>query len=167
MDEYGGSVENRCRFVLEVVDAVIEVWGPEAVGMKICPADTMFDTAEPYTEIHETYTYFIAQLVDRKLGYINISRRGYDLGPSHYPVDQYVSVRPAGAELPSGYDSVEEFGPMIKCRGSETKLMVNHEYTVAEAERLLKADKIDLICFGRPFIYNPVFACLSTIRLID
>jgi 2,4-dienoyl-CoA reductase-like NADH-dependent reductase (Old Yellow Enzyme family) len=65
-------------------------------------------------------------------------------------------VRPPGTELPDGYDPVKEFGPMIKFPGSKTLLMVNHEYSVEEAEALVKEGKIDLVCFGRAFMYNPV-----------
>ncbi|KAF1976296.1 FMN-linked oxidoreductase [Bimuria novae-zelandiae CBS 107.79] len=144
-DKYGGSVENCCRFVLEIVDAIVEVWGSTAVGIKICPCDNMFDTAVPYEEVTETYSYLVPKLVDRKLAYINLSRRGCDTGPSQYPVDTFVNTRPAGTELPPGYEPLDD----------QTSLMVNQEYTVAEAERLLQAEKIDLVCFGRPFIYNP------------
>ncbi|KAJ4288965.1 hypothetical protein N0V90_011307 [Kalmusia sp. IMI 367209] len=154
-DKYGGSTENRCRFVLEVVDAIVEVWGPNAVGIKICPTDNLADSAISYAEISETYTYLIQQLVVRGLCFINLTRRGCDLGPSQYPVDSFVPSRPAGTELPPSYEPLHEFGPMIKFPGSKTRLMVNHEYTVVEAERLLQEGKIDLICFGRPFIYNP------------
>jgi 2,4-dienoyl-CoA reductase-like NADH-dependent reductase (Old Yellow Enzyme family) len=136
---------------------VIEVWGPSAVGIKICPSDDISDTASPYTEISETYTYLIKQLVARELGYINLSRRGCDLGRSQDSFfDAHTTARPAGTELPPGYEPLNEFGPMIKFPGSKTSVMVNHEYTVEEAERLLQEEKIDLVSFGRPFIYNPV-----------
>jgi 2,4-dienoyl-CoA reductase-like NADH-dependent reductase (Old Yellow Enzyme family) len=157
IDKYGGSVENRCRFLLEVVDAIVGVWGPNAVGIKICPTDDMADTASPYAEVSEAYTYLIRQLVARELGFINLSRRGCNLGRSQDNFfDAHATARPAGTELPPGYEPLHEFGPMIKFPGSKTSLMVNHEYTVEEAERLLQEGKIDLVTFGRPFIYNPV-----------
>ncbi|RAK98714.1 FMN-linked oxidoreductase [Aspergillus ibericus CBS 121593] len=49
-DQYGGSVANRCRFPLEVLDAIIEVWGSRAVGIKIRPSDDYNDTTISYDE---------------------------------------------------------------------------------------------------------------------
>lgn len=93
----------------------------------------------------------------RNLGYINLSRRGCDIGRSQDEFfTAYAQPRPKGTELPPGYDPLVEFGPQIKFPGSKTRLMVNHEYTVEEAEALKKEGKIDIVCFGRPFIYNPV-----------
>ncbi|KAK5400808.1 hypothetical protein LTR06_011229 [Exophiala xenobiotica] len=154
LDEYGGSVENRCRFPLEVLDAIIEVWGSRLVGIKICPTDDYNDSATSYQEAQETYTYYIKQLMLRNLGYINLSRRGCDVGREQ---DDYFKAypRPEGKELPEKYEPLQEFGGMIKFPGSTTLLMVNHEYTVDEADTLVKTGKIDLISFGRPFIYNP------------
>jgi 2,4-dienoyl-CoA reductase-like NADH-dependent reductase (Old Yellow Enzyme family) len=137
------------------VDTIVDVWGPESVGIKICPTDVMGDSAIPYEEASETFTHLIKQIIARRLGFINLSRRGCDL--SHQLDDTFKGyTRPAGMELPAGYEPLHEFGPMIKFPGSKTMLMVNHEYTVEEAERLIQQDKIDIIAFGRHFIYNPV-----------
>lgn len=154
-DAYGGSVQNRCRFLLEVVDAIATVYPISHIGVKIAPCDNVADIACSYAELSETYTYLIQRLVERRLGFINLSRRGCETG---HPNDDFSdsTVRPADMELPAGYDPLEEFGPLVKFAGSETKLMVNYGYTVAEAEGLMQRGKIDLITFGRPFIYNPV-----------
>ncbi|KAH7112103.1 hypothetical protein B0J11DRAFT_542664 [Dendryphion nanum] len=146
-DKYGGSAKNRCRFVLEVIDAIVEFWSPSVVGIKICPSDNLGDTASPYAEVSETYTYLIKQVVSQELGFIDLSRRGYVLEPGQ--------VRLNGTELPRDYEPLHEFGPMIKFPGSKTSLMANHEYTVEEAEKLVQEAKIDMVAFGRPFIYNP------------
>jgi 2,4-dienoyl-CoA reductase-like NADH-dependent reductase (Old Yellow Enzyme family) len=142
--------------VLEVVDAILEVWDSCAIGIKTCPTDDFGDMAIPYSELSQTYNYLIPQLVTRGLGFINLSRRGTEVNPANGADFQIPSTRPAGAELPPGYDPLDEFGPLVKFQGSRTALMVNHEYTVEEAEALLKGGKIDLIGFGRPFIHNPV-----------
>jgi 2,4-dienoyl-CoA reductase-like NADH-dependent reductase (Old Yellow Enzyme family) len=83
--------------------------------------------------------------VARELGFVTLSRRGHDTVP-----------RLAGTELPPGYEPLHEFGGMIKFPGSKTKLVVNYEYTIEEAEQLIRSDKIDLVQLGRPFIPNPV-----------
>ncbi|CAI7567596.1 unnamed protein product [Penicillium discolor] len=153
-DEYGGPVENRCRFPLEVLDAIISVWGPRAVGIKICPSDDYNDTMVSYEELTETYTYYIQELMKRNLGFINLSRRGCDIGRNQ---DDYFksNPRPADKVLPANYEPLKQFGKMIKYPGSSTMLMVNHEYTFEEAEDLIKSGQVDLAQFARPFIYNP------------
>ncbi|KAI2784240.1 FMN-linked oxidoreductase [Daldinia loculata] len=149
-DAYGGSVENRCRFPLEVLDAIIDIWGPRQVGIKICPSDHLNDSIMSYAELTETYDYLIPQLVQRRLAFINISRRDCYSGQGHG-----IHSRPEGFELPENWEPIQQFGRLVKYPGSETMLMVNHEYTVEEAETLLNEGKIDLVTFGRPFIYNP------------
>jgi 2,4-dienoyl-CoA reductase-like NADH-dependent reductase (Old Yellow Enzyme family) len=155
-DAYGGSVVNRCRFVLEVVDAIIDVWGARSLGIKICPSDDYNDSIVSYEELSETYDYLIKQLVARQLAYINLSRRGCTI--KHQINDDYFKLksRPAGKELPLNYEPLHQFGHLIKYPGSKTMLMVNHEYTVSEADELVSKGLIDLVTFGRPFIYNPV-----------
>jgi N-ethylmaleimide reductase len=59
-DEYGGNVENRSRFVLEVLDAVIEVAGPEFVAIKFTPNHKVWDIEEDDSD--EKYPYLIQQL---------------------------------------------------------------------------------------------------------
>jgi 2,4-dienoyl-CoA reductase-like NADH-dependent reductase (Old Yellow Enzyme family) len=144
--------------VLEVVDAILEIWGPHAVGIKICPADDVGDMCISYDELSETYRYLISALVSRGLGFINLSRRGTEVPLANGTDFQLGPTRPSGTELPVGFDPLKEFGPLVKFPGSQTALMVNHEYTVSEAQDLLKSDKIDLIGFGRQFIFNPVRA---------
>ncbi|KAL2785975.1 hypothetical protein BJX66DRAFT_347109 [Aspergillus keveii] len=153
-DAYGGSVENRCRFPLEVLDAIIDVWGPRAVGIKICPSDDYNDSTVSNDELTETYTYYIRELMCRDLAFINLSRRGCEVGRE---TDDYFrsKPRPEGKELPAGYEPLNQFGSLIKYPGSRTMLMVNHEYTVEEARELIQEGKIDLVTFARPFIYNP------------
>lgn len=145
---------------MEVVDAISEIWGHSAIGIKICPTDDANDSAVSYDELCETYDYLIKQLVSREVGYINLSRRGCALGKDE---DLFMSLdknsytpRSTANELPCGFEPLHRFGDLIKYPGSRTMLMVNHEYTVAEADALVKEGKIDLVTFGRPFIYNPV-----------
>ncbi|KAF1986042.1 FMN-linked oxidoreductase [Aulographum hederae CBS 113979] len=154
-DNYGGSAENRSRFLLQVVDAILSIWPPHTIGVKICPTDNIADMSIPYAEISSTYNYLIPQLVSRGLGFINLSRRGADVPPANGADFQMAESRPAGTELPVGYDPLVEFGPLVKFEGSKTALVVNHEVTVQEGERLIREGKVDLVGFGRPFIHNP------------
>ncbi|KAI5275183.1 hypothetical protein KEM52_005056, partial [Ascosphaera acerosa] len=110
-DQYGGSVENRCRFVLEVVDALISVWGPRRTAIKICPADVHNASTTSFAEAQAVYGYLVPQLVARQLCYINVSRRGCNLGREG---DHHIlaNPRPVGYELPDGWDPVREFGAL-------------------------------------------------------
>lgn len=155
-DKYGGSVENRCRFLLEVVDSVSDVWGGyELICVKLNPTDVLHDSHMTFEDMKETYTFLINALVERKVGIINLSRRGTDLNVGDGSFTRSFP-RPDGYPLPLGYDPVLDFGPLVKYPGSPSLLMANHEYTVEEADRLVQDGKLDLITFARPFIWNPV-----------
>ncbi|MBA4501597.1 alkene reductase [Marinobacterium marinum] len=67
-DQYGGSLENRARLMLEVTDAVCSVWGPERVGMHLSPRADSHDVS--VTNREETYGYIAEQLGKRKLAFI-------------------------------------------------------------------------------------------------
>lgn len=149
-------MENRCRFILQLFDAAAQVFGgPELVCVKLNPTDFANDSTVDFVEMKETYTYLIKELVSRRAGIINLSRRGADPGSDNHVFFGQIG-RPEGHPLPQGYDPVLDFGPLVKFSGSPSKLMANHDYTPAEAEDLIRGGKLDLITFGRPFIYNPV-----------
>ncbi|TDZ15094.1 Flavin oxidoreductase hxnT [Colletotrichum orbiculare MAFF 240422] len=152
-DAYGGTVKNRCRFILEVVDGIAAVFGgTEFICVKLNPTDILNDSVVSFDEMQETYTYLINELVSRKVGIINISRRGAGNDESS---EFFGYSRPEGYPIPDEYDPVIEFGKLVKRPGSSSLLMANHEYTVEEADRLVKAGSLDLVTFGRPFMYNP------------
>lgn len=141
--------------MLEVVDVISEVFGgPELVCVKINPTDFFNDSVVDYAEMKETYTYLIKELVLRRVGIISICRRGSSTSAE---TNNFFGLhRPDGYPLPAGYDPVLDFGPLVKYTGSPTMLMANSDYTVEEADRLIKEDKIDMTAFGRAFICNPV-----------
>ena len=162
-DGYGGSAANRCRFLLEVVDAIAGVYPMSRIGVKIAPCDNVADIACSHAELSETYAVLIQELVKKGVGFVNLSRRGCAKGESNDDFSDS-TVRPEGMELPVGYEPLDEFGPLVKREGSRTKLMVNYGYSVEEAEELVKQGRIDLITFGRPFIYNPVSGVLRAVK---
>ncbi|KAF4435126.1 flavo nadh-dependent oxidoreductase [Fusarium acutatum] len=154
-DEYGGSVENRCRFTLELVNAIAAVFkGPEHICVKINPTDHLNDSVVDFDEMKETYTYLITELVKRQVGIINLGRRGAETSPGSGEFFGPLP-RPGGYPLPRGYDPVLDFGKLVKFPGSPTLLMANHDYTVEAADALAGADKLDMITFARAFIWNP------------
>lgn len=67
-DEYGGSMENRMRFMLEVVDAVVDVWGADRVGMHLAPRSDMHDMGD--SDLAELFTRVAGELGKRKLAFL-------------------------------------------------------------------------------------------------
>ena len=69
-DEYGGSVENRARFLLEVTQAAIEVWGEDRVGVRLSPSGTFDDMSD--SDAEKTFGYAASALDALEIAYLNI-----------------------------------------------------------------------------------------------
>lgn len=69
-DIYGGSIENRARFLLEVMDAVTGVWGSDRVGIKLSPSNTFYGMQDSNPKA--TFTYVIDALNRYSLAYIHL-----------------------------------------------------------------------------------------------
>ena len=81
-DAYGGPIENRARFLLEVTDAVVSVWGADRVGMHLAPRGDAHDMGD--SNISAVFHYAVAELGKRKLAFL-CARENYQappLGPS-------------------------------------------------------------------------------------
>lgn len=130
-DQYGGSVENRGRIVLEAVDAVIDAWEPAHVGVRFSPFGS-FNGLDETPEGEEMALYLAAAFASRGLGFIHLSEPDWAGGPT---VDDDFRHR-----LREAYDGV---------------IIGAGNYDAAKAERLLKAELIDAAAFGRDFIANP------------
>lgn len=91
-DEYGGSVENRARFMLEVLKAITTEAGADRVGLKISPEMNFNDVSDASPQ--QTYTYLVEQLAPLKLAYLHVALFGT-------PVDYHGLLRPkfSGAYL--------------------------------------------------------------------
>jgi len=73
-DEYGGSVENRARFPLEILEAVCAEVGPDRVGIRLSPYSTFQGMKMPLKDIHETFGYFVKEIASRHsdLAYLHV-----------------------------------------------------------------------------------------------
>ena len=130
-DEYGGSIENRARFVLEVVDAAIAAIGKDKVGIRLSPFG-VFNDMPDYPAMASDYTYLAQQLNARGLVYVHL-----------------VDHSPMGApEVPQ---SIKE---TIR-REFKGCLILSGGYDAERAENDLATQKCDLIGGGRPFRANP------------
>ncbi|KAH0841647.1 hypothetical protein AYO21_01119 [Fonsecaea monophora] len=143
-DAYGGSVENRARFCLECIDALIDVWGPYRVGIKLSPAVGRGDLGMfPVERQIEQFTYLIKELDKRPLAYINLVRYLEFM-------DMEVDGKMRGPKHPVW----ATYRHLIK----NAKVFLNGAISLVEAEELLKDDTGDVIVFGRPWLVNPDFA---------
>lgn len=132
-DRYGGSVENRLRFPLEVVAAVTEVWGGGSrVGIRISPGTTMPGETPLDSDPMETYGAYIDALSRFGLAYIHdiegVTQMSRDANGIDYPA---LRKRFSGAYI------------------------ANNNYTLDLANETIGKGDADLISFGRPFIANP------------
>lgn len=130
-DGYGGAIENRARFVLEVADAVIKAIGKDKVGIRLSPYG-VFNDMPLYDKMESDYTYLAHQLNARGLVYIHL-----------------VDHSPMGA--PKVPDSIKEMFRSI----FKGKLILSGGYDAKRAESDLAAGKCDLVAVGRPFLANP------------
>ncbi len=131
-DRYGGSAENRARFMLEVVDAAISVMGKDRVGIKFAPhamGDGIFD-ANPV----ETFGYAAEHLSRRGIAYIMLVEGP---GERHKPDEKVPALIPVFRKAFGG------------------ALIVNGGYGRETAEEVIASGKADLVSFAIPFISNP------------
>ncbi|WP_439817437.1 alkene reductase [Zavarzinia sp. CC-PAN008] len=133
-DAYGGSAQNRSRFLREVVDAVVGVWGPERTGIRLSP----FGSADSHDSdpVH-TYTTVLEALNPLNLSFVHlIEPRSAGAGAGATPTDER--------------SSSEVFRPVY--RG---KLIAAGGYMRDEAIAVVEKGQADAVAFGRYFISNP------------
>jgi len=130
-DSYGGSIDNRARFVLEVVDAAIKAIGRDRVGIRLSPFGA-FNDMPVYDQMEADYTELVHRLDDRGLLYI------------HLVDHSSMGAPPVPSSMKSTFREVFE-GSLILSGG----------YDAERAERDLADGKADLIAVGRPFLANP------------
>ena len=116
-DQYGGSVENRARLMLEVTDAVIEVWGAGRVGMHLSPRADLHDMGDE--NLAETFGYVASELGKRGIAFIcSREAQGPDsLGPQlkaafggPYIVNERFTTESANAWISEGKADAVAFG---------------------------------------------------------
>jgi N-ethylmaleimide reductase len=132
-DQYGGSIDNRLRFVLEVAQEICKAIGGEKTAIRLSPYG-VFNDMPQYPEIDETYVLLAKKLSETGLTYIHL-------------VDHSAGGAP---EVPW---SIKQ-----KIRAAfKNTLILSGGYSKERAETDLNSNAADLIAFGRPFISNPDF----------
>ncbi|WP_432695200.1 alkene reductase [Marinobacterium sp. YM272] len=129
-DPYGGAtLESRSRFLLDVVDAVVEEIGAESTGVRLSPYNELGDMPL-YTDIAETYLHITDALNARKIAYL------------HLAAQQQLIASGLLEELRKSWK-----GTLILAGG----------LSAAQADRMIADGLLDLAAFGTPFVANPDF----------
>jgi N-ethylmaleimide reductase len=135
-DRYGGSIENRARLLMEIAEAVIEVWGADRVGVRLSPYGIANGSGE--ADPMPLYTHVVQSLDRLGLAYLH-----------------FIEPRSSGAgRAEVNHQNVPSamllFRPMWK-----GVLITAGGFTGDTAEAAIKAGHADAIAFGRIFISNP------------
>jgi N-ethylmaleimide reductase len=130
-DCYGGSVENRFRFLKEILEAIVTEWPANRVGVRLSPNGNFNDMGS--SDFRETFTYAARQLDAYGLAYLHV-----------------VDGLAFGFHQQGKPMTLPEFRTVFA--GS---LMGNCGYTQATAEAAIASSHADLIAFGRPYLSNP------------
>ncbi|WP_298353205.1 alkene reductase [Rhodoblastus sp.] len=129
-DSYGGSIENRCRLTLEVVDAIAKIWPSDRIGIRLAPVSPANDVAD--SDPQALFGYLVRQLDARRLAYIHVIE-GATQGARDFAPFDYAALRKA-------------------FRGA---YIANNGFSRDMAVEAVEAGAADLVAFGRPFIANP------------
>lgn len=131
-DKYGGSIENRSRFLLEILEKVSSRIGHHRTALRLSPSGIKMNMSD--SDPVATFTYVINKLNDHKLAYLHILEPLEDV--SHLP--HYLN------EVTAYYRKVY--------RGT---LMTNGGFTASSGNEMLMSGNADLIAYGKPYISNP------------
>ncbi|HYW32477.1 MAG TPA: alkene reductase [Gemmatimonas sp.] len=133
-DAWGGPVEHRARFMLEVVDAMAGAWAIERVGVKLSPSSRHYGMID--TDARATFGYVIRRLVERGVGYLHL-------------------MEPNAADRASSTVQIDEVAATFRPLAPDTLLIANGGFDRDRAEAVLDAGTADLVSFGVPFLANP------------
>ena len=134
-DEYGGSPENRTRFMREVLEAIIGVWGADKVSIRLSPNGDSQGCDDP----DPASIFGAAARVVQELGL------------------SFVELRQPGPEGTFGRTDVPMQDGLIRSLYTGA-LVLNSDYTAAQADAAVSTGRCDAISFGRPYISNPDLA---------
>ncbi|KAF5767119.1 putative 12-oxophytodienoate reductase [Helianthus annuus] len=132
-DQYGGSLENRCRFPLEVVQAISEEIGCERVGMRLSPFANYNDSAD--SDPHSLGVFMAEALSQLRIAYCHV------IQPRMVTQFERVETRDSLASMRKAFKG--------------TFIVAGGYYDREEANRVIENGEADLVAFGRAFLANP------------
>jgi N-ethylmaleimide reductase len=131
-DRYGGSLENRARFVMEIIEAVSAETGPQKTGIRFSPSGTNQGIHDSNPK--RSYTYILERLNDFNLAYVHLEEPTHDVSSlENYP-----------SNVTEYFRNIYE-GTIITC--------VN--YDRQSGIKAIEENKADLVAYGRLFLANP------------
>jgi len=133
-DEYGGSVEARANFLLEIVTKAIAAIGKDKIGVRFSPYG-VFNDMPAYDEVDETYVYLAGKLNGLGILYVHVL--------DHSPMGAPAVPQPIKDSIRATF-----INKLILCGGFDKE----------SAEAALENGSADLIAFGRPYVSNPDLA---------
>ncbi|GAB5464709.1 MAG: alkene reductase [Candidatus Kapaibacteriales bacterium] len=137
-DEYGGSIKNRIRFALEVVESVSSRVGADRTGIRLSPSG-VFNGMSDSTPI-ETFGELVMELNKFELAYLHVMEPYRLPGQSYTIPDRYLQDREVTPHFRKIYKGI---------------LMTNCGYTGEEAKKVISDRTADIVAFGKDFISNP------------
>ncbi|KAF7353647.1 Artemisinic aldehyde Delta(11(13)) reductase [Mycena venus] len=138
-DQWGGSPENRARFALETLKALIEVFGHN-VSIKLSPSGGYNDMGMPLQETIDTFGYLLREADKLGLSYVTLVRYSAGQDPEY-----------EGVKRATNFDVVATLSPFL----TKTHLFVNSGVTPAEAEELVSRGTAAGVFFGFNIIVHP------------
>lgn len=142
-DKYGGSVENRCRFCLEIIDTLIGVWGAKRVGIKISPVGRSHDIFD--SNPVALYSHLLTELDKRGIAHVQI------MEPS--PMHSEIKFKTTNHYGP-GEDQIKNCAQTLRPFFKGT-IICNNKLTPEAALAKINDGEADLVSFGRHYISNP------------
>jgi len=133
-DKYGGTIENKARFLFEVLDKMKKVIPENRIGIRLNPSMHNMGGITIDSETIPTFDYIIKKLNTYNLAYLHLSEPFNDV--SEVPF----------AEL----NIAKRYRPLYK-----GTLMINTSFTQETGNAIIERDEADLVAFGKPFISNP------------
>jgi N-ethylmaleimide reductase len=130
-DEYGGSIENRVRFLREVMDSVVGAIGAERTGIRLSPVTPANDLTD--SDPQPLFDLAVAEVAKRNLAFLHMIE-GATGGPR---------------------DVVPDFDFARLRSAFKGAYIANNGYTPELARQRVEIGAVDLVAFGRPFIANP------------
>ncbi|MBP0003177.1 MAG: alkene reductase [Cyanobacteria bacterium SBC] len=134
IDRYGGSIENRARFLMEVTDAVTDIWGGDRVGVRLSPSSTFMDMYDSDPEA--------------LFGYVGNALNDFDLAYLHVVEPRIKGDTTIEDDTPE--IGVKFFRPIFK-----NPLITAGGYKRESGQAVLASGDADLVAYGRLFIANP------------
>jgi N-ethylmaleimide reductase len=138
-DAYGGSVENRCRFLLEVTDAVVETIGAERTSVRLSPFTVTWDCRDSNPQ--PLFTHAVTELDKRGLAFLEIVERGFD-----------------SVAVTHESETADDFSSRDLRQVYRGRLVVNGCYQPVDAAAAIESGYAEAVSIARPYISTPDYA---------